>query len=949
MQDRALQRILLDLRRRFLWVGSVAGIGWGLAAGLLCLLSGVWLDLIIGISPELRIATLILTALGGLTILAIVIGLFFRSGILSSIASRLDRVAQTGGQIRSGFDLSDKDQPITDSVQPELTRQLADLAVTKAATLAGSIPSAQAVPIDPARRSLVALFALSAIPIAMILFLPRVAKTEWGRFLDPYGDHPEYTSLELQVEPEGAQVIYGEGLDIHVTAAGGIAEEVELILESTDKSSDSRIEVLPMFPESTNRWRASISNVTVPLTYHVRTRDARSRRFAIDVITVPKIEEVRFRVVGPAYARIPIYEGGLPQQGLTGLPGTRVELKAVSNRPLSGGHVSFLSDLGEQTIELNSIDGSPNEVRGEMTVNEQGRFSLHVTDVSGQSSTEPFIAPFGLLKDDRPFVRLIQPPAVSFATPTANVPVVISAEDDFGISRLQLFRSLNDSRYLPLEIPISSPPPVRSHEVISLPFSSFQLEPGDEIKLFARVEDNDPTLGGSTGSNSDRVIGKGSESSVVSIRIISQQEFDRMRRSKEGMKMLASKYQQARRRLEQLNAELEEMQKKLEEQTPDSELSESDRKSLEELKKRLEEEAKSFQEMSEQSLPYDLDKELSPQLQQQSEQLKKLAEQMQKLSENQKATNKSASEQLKEMRKSLGQQREKHEQDAMQPVELIEALLPLMKDQSRFVQLAQQQRDLANRLESLKQFEDTDDPAVKVRMRELEAEQNQLREAIEQLNDDIDSHVASLPEDPRLDKLRETAQQFSQALRDSGAADAMDSAEQNLAKFNGQEGHANAQRAADILESLISQCNGMGKACKNCLPSFNPSLSACMSQTLDQLLADAGMKPGMGNGFGQGAGSGYSSQQSSMQNVGLFGSQPLIDQSASARSGNSQDAQDAEGSGSAYRNQNQEDLTTFGISDGSRATGLGETVVPLPYRRKVGRYFQRLADEVGDQ
>lgn len=949
MQDRALHRILLDLRRRFFLIGSIAGVGWGLAAGLVCLLSGVWLDLIIGISPELRIATLILTGLGGLTILAAVILMFLRSGIPALLANRLDTVAATGGQIRSGFDLSDKTHQLSHSVRPELTRQLADLAVTKAARLAGSIPSEQAVPIDPARKSMIALLSLLAIPVGMILFFPRVARTEWGRFFDPYGDHPHYTSLELKVEPEGAKVVYGQGLDIHVTASGGVAEDVELVFESSGASADSKFEVLPMFPESANRWRASISDVTVPLAYHVRTRDARSRRYALEVITVPKIEDVRFRVVGPEYARIPVYEGGLPQRGLTGLPGTRVEMTVRSNRPLSGGRVTFVSDNGEQTIAMQPVNGSPNEASGEALVSEQGRFSILVTDVDGQSSIEPFVAPFVLLQDERPFVRLIQPPAVSFATPTANVPVVISAEDDFGISRLRLFRNLNDSRYLPLEIPIASPPPVRSHEVVSLPFSAFQLEPGDEIKLFARVEDNAPTLGGSDASNAGRVIGKGSESSVVTIRIISQQEFDRMRRSKEGMQMLASKYQQARRRLEQLNAELEEMQKKLEERPPGSELSEEDRKALDELKKRLEEESQAFQELSEQSLPYDLDKQLSPQLKEQSEKLKKLAEQMQQLSENKQATNKSAAEQLKQMQEALGQQRKQHDQNAMQPVELIEALLPLMKDQSRFMQLAQQQRDLANRLESLKQFEDTDDPAVKVRMRELETEQDQLHEALDQLVDDIDSHVSSLPDDPRLDNLRETAQQFSQALRESGAGDAMESAEQGLAKFNGRDGHSNAKRAADILESMISQCNGMGQACKDCLPAFNPSLSQSMSQTLDQLLADAGFGQNMGNGFGQGAGGGYSSQQSSMQNVGLFGSQPLIDQAASARSGTSQDAREASGTGAAYRSRNQEELNVFGASNGSSASGVGESVVPLPYRRKVGRYFQRLADEVGEQ
>lgn len=954
MQDGALLNILQNLRKRFLWVGSVAGLGWGLAAGIVCLLVGVWLDLIVGISPELRIATLILAGAGAAIILVSVVLLFLRDGLPALIASRLDTVSETGGQIRSGLDLSSKTLTFAESAHPDLTSNLAKLAVEKATTLARSVPSEKAVPFDPAKKSLITLASLLVVPLAIILFLPRVAQTEWRRFFDPFGDNPRYTTLDLKVEPAGAEVIYGQGLDIHVTASGGLAEDVELVLEPAATDSQTGAEVLPMFPESQNQWRASLSNVIEPMIYHVRTRDARSRRFTLSVITVPRIEEVRFRVVGPAYARIPVYEGNLPQRGLTGLPGTRVEMTVRSNRPLSGGSAFFIADSGEQSIELKTAASTPREARGEFFVNEQGRFSIGVTDVDGQSSIEPFVAPFTLLNDERPFVRLIQPPAVSFATPVANIPIVIAAEDDFGISRLQLFRSLNDSRSLPLDIPISSPPPVRTQEVITLSLGAFQLEPGDEIKLFARVEDNDPHAEGEQVRADGAAIGKGSESTVSLIRIISEQEFDQMRRTKEGMKMLASKYQQARRRLEQLNSEMEQMRKKLEEaKESGAELSEQDRKELENLTKRMKEESEAFKKLSEQTLPYDLDKELSPQLKEQSEALKKLAEQMKELSKNKSATKKSAAEELKKMQEQLGQQRKKQEQNANQPVELIEAILPLMKDQAKFMQLYQQQRALAERLESLRQHEDTDDPSVKARMRELEEEQKQIREALEQLNNDILIHAATLPDDPRLDKLRDTATQFAQALSESGASDAMDNAEQGLTVFNGKQGHAEAKRAADILESLISKCQGMGGQCKNCLPSFNPSLSQCMSQTLDQLMKDAGFNPGnsMGSspGTSTGNGGGYSAQRSQAQNIGLYGAQPLYDQSAEARGGSDQDAQAADGTGSAFRIHSESDESIFGLSDGLRAAGSGESVVPLPYRRKVGRYFQRLADEVGEQ
>src|SRR5438132_6222254 len=76
------------------------------------------------------------------------------------------------------------------------------------------------------------------------------------------------------------------------------------------------------------------------------------------------------------------------------------------------------------------------------------------------------------------------------------------------------------------------------------------MEPGDVIKLFARDDDNDPD------------VAKGSGSKVVTLQIISQEEFERMQRVRAGMKVLLSKYKQAQRRMENLARQLEGLRKK---------------------------------------------------------------------------------------------------------------------------------------------------------------------------------------------------------------------------------------------------------------------------------------------------------------------------------------------------------------------------------------------------
>ena len=160
---------------------------------------------------------------------------------------------------------------------------------------------------------------------------------------------------------------------------------------------------------------------------------------------------------------------------------------------------------------------------------------------------------------------------MSLATPTAVLPVTLSAEDDCGISRLQLYRSLNDSRPLPFDLPLPPRPSRRLDEPVRLPLDRYGLEPGDVIKLFGRVEDNDPAGA------------KGAESSVVTVRIVSQEEFERMLQTRQGIEAMLSKYYAAQRRMESLAKKMDGLRKKMKKQRGDAKRSEEMRRELERL------------------------------------------------------------------------------------------------------------------------------------------------------------------------------------------------------------------------------------------------------------------------------------------------------------------------------------------------------------------------------
>src|SRR5436190_2233925 len=70
---------------------------------------------------------------------------------------------------------------------------------------------------------------LAAVGI-LALAAPQLAGTQWARFTDPFGDHPPFSRVKLEVQPGDVKIVYGQGFDIRVMADGGPIEKAEVVL-----------------------------------------------------------------------------------------------------------------------------------------------------------------------------------------------------------------------------------------------------------------------------------------------------------------------------------------------------------------------------------------------------------------------------------------------------------------------------------------------------------------------------------------------------------------------------------------------------------------------------------------------------------------------------------------------------------------------------------------------
>jgi hypothetical protein len=977
MKNNTLLQARLRRAGRRLWlIGSAGALVWGLAAAVFLLVFAAWLDLLWELSPSARIA-LVWGAAAAAAILLLVLA--WRTACTArpaALARRLDTAVNSSGEILTGWELDNRvwstgtvaqrwsaqthqEKPqgggsslrlTTPYMSQPLTAGLVTMAAEHAETLARRAPLAKAVPAKPLGQALAVLAGQATVIGLLALVMPDLVKTEWNRFTQPMADVPPYSPLRFTVTPGNTRVLYGEELEIGATVAHGVADHLELVLQSSDGSQSS----LPMFAESNGTWRAVLSKLTEPTVYFVRCYRARSEKYAIEIVTVPRIETVRVQIMPPQYADQPSYEGPVPDEGVKGLRGTKVTLWATSNRPLSGGKLLVSRALavppGHQVpmvggmppkggttnasgparksdeLAMQPTEPGGQEAVGQFEITGDGKFEFQVIDDAGQPSQQSFSGNVTLVKDQYPLVRILKPPPQSLATPTALLPIMLSAEDDCGISRLELYRSLNHSRPLPAAVRLPPKAPHRRDEQFPLPLAGYGLEPGDVLTFFARVEDNDPAGA------------KGAESPVISVKIISQEEFEHMLRVRQGVEALASKFRQAQRRLEGLTKEVEGLHKKLQKAPADSRLAEETRKELRRLQRLMRREAASLRQSAAHRLPFDIDDKLSPEIGAAAEMTEKMAEELDKLEKQLDLSNKDLEQKLAKLLAQLNAGRRAYAASTMEPMELLEAVFPLIIDQQRFIVLAMRQEDLAQRMATLKGHDGDDDPALKTRMRDLEHEQRQIRLELDNLLGDIEDHATRLPERPEFKKLRETALKFVKDVRGSGATEALAGSEAALADFAGTRAYEKAKEAAEILNRFVKRCQGEGDMAGEChgVLVFQPKLCQCLGNSVAQLLAEMGITSGAGG----------------MGTMGLYGNTAGMSGFGSGEFGDPSSGSQGRGEEQGANAASGGNPDVFGPGETAAegtATSAGEAGVPLRYRRAVRQYFQRLSEELGDR
>ncbi len=614
-------------------------------------------------------------------------------------------------------------------------------------------------------------------------------------------------SLDL---PDTVMVIEGDDLNVYITARHHLPDRVSVFFD--EGIGTARTVLAQPDAQDSSMFHARIKSIQRSLWVYARSGSYFSDSSRVKVIARPRVARLEVTVHPPEYT------GGDPERlpegvgDLGALPGSRAFISIEASRPLSGAvlnidHVNGKQDKHKLAVDRRSTSGS-------FLISSAGSWWVDLAAVDDTQSKEPLIWKITVWEDETPRVEVLIPKEGSRIPETMLVPLAAIAEDDFGITRMNLrFRifnelitpdSVSDEAFsgMTLNTVESGPGGEYAETVWNLDY--LPLLPTDEVHLFVEAWDNDTVNGPKRG-----------KSPLLKLAVATLE--DLFTDAARGEALAEDDLEGAMRDAELLQQELEESLTRLR-SNPEELGWEEERKlkemldTQEEILRRVDQAAESIEQVREE---LQQNRMVQAELVEKYVQLQELFEQI--------ATPEliEAMEKLREAIESLDGERirEALEQLALNQEELLKSLdrsisiLQQLRDERRLEELVQRARQLANREERLASRLQSSSPGELRRsaleQERLAADLNALRaeivktaEELEAGHPDISRNLQKLEEELALEELARLL-----------SATATDISEQRL-NSAGEKADRNSEwldRLADRLHEIHDQMIEAGK------------------------------------------------------------------------------------------------------------------------------------------
>ncbi|MGE0352925.1 MAG: hypothetical protein AB7Q69_06745 [Gemmatimonadales bacterium] len=289
------------------------------------------------------------------------------------------------------------------------------------------------------------------------------------------GERPSPYSID--VTPGSVTLPRGADLQIQARLNNYTADEVELAV----RRGDSTWTRFPMLPDSGAAWSLELFDLDADAEYFVEAAGVRSPLFRVSVADLPAVSGLELEYRFPAYTGLPVQQ----QQDdgdIAALAGTAVEIRITTTLPAPGG---VLLMNGNDSLALESVDSV--HLAGRINVRTPGsyRILLNAPRAGWINASPDYV--IDVLEDQPPIVTVVKPGRDVTVTSIEEVFTEVTAQDDYGVRRLELVYSVNGGPEKVVDLKAGGRKDVSGAHTLYL--EEFGLEAGDLVSYYARAVD----------------------------------------------------------------------------------------------------------------------------------------------------------------------------------------------------------------------------------------------------------------------------------------------------------------------------------------------------------------------------------------------------------------------------------------------------------------------------
>jgi hypothetical protein len=290
---------------------------------------------------------------------------------------------------------------------------------------------------------------------------------------------------QVTVRPGDTEVERGASLVVTAHFDRDVPDDASLVYE-TDSGETARTAMSLSLSDPV--FGARVADVQSDLTYRVQYAGQSTRDFRATVFELPKLERADAKLAFPGYT-------GMAEKRVedvrrvTAVEGTELTLLCYLNKPVSRAQLASEED---QIIPLSPSDDDPSLYTMSHTLQDSGRYRLHLVDDSGRKNELPPEFVFRVTPNRPPDVKMALPARDVRVSPIEEMDTAASVWDDFGLQAYGVSYQLAGSDAEEVVLGEKTPRNERQEVGHLIDFEAIQAEPDQLLSYYFWAEDFGP-------------------------------------------------------------------------------------------------------------------------------------------------------------------------------------------------------------------------------------------------------------------------------------------------------------------------------------------------------------------------------------------------------------------------------------------------------------------------